>query len=312
MTHELIELLTDPTSGMALTENDDVLQCEGRNVARRIGDVWSFLEVENSFYEGAYLNRIRHVPKKDNTLHRLPFFFVANGYVWELCKHFAPGSRLLEMGCASGVDYLGQRYRMVGLDYSLTSLQGLNGYELRIQADAEHLPFADESLDGAISSYFWEHIEPSAKDRILQQLHRCIRPGGRLVFLYDMETSNGLIDMARTAAPEKYQTDFLDGDGHIGYETVDENTQHFESNGFRVVRHIGMERTWIQSVSAYKKLGDFPGLAGTIGKLARTASRGRLGNTLNMAVVRSADATFGRLWPIANSRILMTVAERVS
>ena len=308
---ETMNIFADYRTGEPLSVVDNRLECEGRVVARLLDGVWSFFDGGNDFYEGAYLNRTRFVPRKDTRFHRLPFCAVNNGYVWEVCKHFSPGSKLLELGCASGVDYLAQRYSMVGLDFSLTSLQSLNGYEIRTQADAEHLPFGQATLDGAVSSYFWEHIEPDAKDRILKSLHRCLRPGGRVVFLYDVATRNGLIRAARSADSELYQSSFLDRDGHIGYETVQENGEHFEANGFRIVTHIGMERSWFLSASAYKKLAEFPGWVGRLGRIGALFSRGRLGYHANLAAVRLSDVSIGRLWPMENSRILMTVAERV-
>lgn len=303
-------LFVEQPSGEPLVADGDTLRnSEGREVATQRDGVWNFLGKENSFYEGAYLNRIRYMPKTDGIFGRLPFFWVNNGYIWEVCKHFQPESRILEMGCASGVDYLARRFEMVGLDFSFESLRQLNGYGTRVQADAERLPFAENSFDGAISSYFWEHIAPDSKDRILTSLRSCLKSGGKLVFLYDVATDNALIKSARRAAPELYQERFLDQDGHIGYETVQENDSRFKRNGFRVIKQIGMERTPIQSVSVYTKLKDFPGVHRSIGRFGSLFAQSRMGVLINQAIVRSLDVSVGKLFPIGHSRILMTVAE---
>lgn len=272
--------------------------------------VYDFLNSDNEFYEGAYLNRIKYIPKGRSWPFQFPFYLVSNGFVWQVCRQFRPGARILELGCASGVDYLAQRYEMIGLDFSMQSLRGLKGYKLKVRADAADLPFVDNSVDGIISSYCWEHIAPETKDKILQSLGRCLKPNGKLVFLYDVETSNGLITKAEQADPELYRESFLERDGHIGYETVRDNSRRFEEHGFSVVRNIGMERTWIQSNSVFDKLKSFPGISGLVGKVGSSLSGGRFGYWFNVATVRTIDATVGKLWPIKNSRILMTVAQK--
>ena len=56
----------------------------------------------------------------------------------------------------------------------------------------------------------------------------------------------------------------------LGYQRPAENLALFEEAGFRVVEHQGMEKTWLQSPSAYTKLSQF----GTVGgRLFAWASR---------------------------------------
>ena len=303
-------MLVHPETRQKLrVENETAVDQDHNVIASRSDGIWSFLDLPDEFYEGAYLNRTRHLPKKDNWLGRLPFFFVTNGYTWEVCKNFEPGGTLLELGCAGGIDFLAQRYNMIGLDLSRTSLAGMGDYNLKLQASADRIPLPDNSIDGVISSYFWEHMPAPVKDSILTDLSRILRPGGKLVFLYDIETENGLISKARSAGRDQYVRDFIDHDGHLGYETADQNDRRFQEHGFKVLRQIGMERTWLQSASAYSKLAKFPGLASTVGKIGQRLSSGRLGYLANVFSVRTVDVTLGRLWPINNSRILMTVAQ---
>ena len=84
---------------------------------------------------------------------------------------------------------------MIGCDLSASSLAKVVHYSDRIQADASAtIPIASDSVDAVISSYFWEHMSPEKKPRILSECRRILRPGGKLLFLYDVETENPLIE----------------------------------------------------------------------------------------------------------------------
>src|SRR5688500_18579322 len=131
-----------------------------------------FLKKQNEEYEGSYLNKIKYVPKSESVPYTIPLWMIANGYLWEVRKQFRKGDTICELGCASGVNYFGSRFNMIGVDYSLTSLRGIENYAYKIQADALKLPFQDKSLDGVISSYFWEHIDPNQKDLMLKEFFR--------------------------------------------------------------------------------------------------------------------------------------------
>jgi SAM-dependent methyltransferase len=55
-----------------------------------------------------------------------------------------------------------------------------NRAENRICASGESIPLPDASVDAVVCEYVVEHlIEP---ERVLRELHRILRPGGRLVF----------------------------------------------------------------------------------------------------------------------------------
>jgi SAM-dependent methyltransferase len=151
---------------------------------------------------------------------------------------------------------------MVGCDLSLSSLRGLVLYQRRIQADAATcIPLPDNSVDAVVSSYFWEHIRPIAKPHILQECRRILKPGGKIIFLYDVATENPLIRRHRRSNPHLYEKLFVQGDGHWGYQSSEENLAIFKNGNFEVVEHRGMEKTWIQSPSVYSKLSQF----GTVG-----------------------------------------------
>ena len=71
MSIQLVEKLVNPIDGTALSHSGNYLNdVNGSQVAQLKDGVWSFLKDSNDFYEGAYLNRIKYMPKKDNWLGR--------------------------------------------------------------------------------------------------------------------------------------------------------------------------------------------------------------------------------------------------
>lgn len=296
----------DSKEPLSIAPAGNMLYAGNRQVPIEDG-VIRFLEKNDDFYEGSYLNRIKYVPRSESFLGALPLWFINSGYLWEVRKQFKPGARLIELGCASGVDYFGKRYEMIGLDLSFQSLRQITNYKYVIQADATKIPLADQSVDGIISSYFWEHIPPKIKDKMLVEFLRVLKPGGKLVFLYDVETDNGYINTLKKRDGARYQELFLDGDGHFGYETPRKNQERFEDHGFVVEKHFGMERSWLQSASVYVKFSALGGLSGLVGKTGKKLSSSRAGSFFLMASVRLFDQIVGRFIPLKKARIIISI-----
>jgi SAM-dependent methyltransferase len=270
-------------------------------------NIVSFLETKDEFYEGAYLNKIHYIPKIDVFPFNFPLWLLSNGYVWEVRKQIPKNSRILELGCASGINYFANNYKMFGLDVSRSSLEGLENYQLGIQADASSLPFESNTFDAIISSYFWEHIPPQVKDQMLKEFQRVLRPGGKVVFLYDVATNNGLINRLKAYNPQRYKELFLDKDGHFGYETPSENAQRFIEHGFKIQKHFGMERTWVQSNSVFEKLRHLPGFLGSLGALGYLSAKNNILTYFHILFVRIIDVTIGRFFDLDKSRIIVSV-----
>jgi len=101
------------------------------------------------------------------------------------------GKRVLEIGCGAGqcARWLARAgARVVGLDLSETQLRHSRSLDARtgtpvpvVAADAADLPFADSSFDLACSAY---GAVPFVADsaRVMREVARVLRPGGRWVF----------------------------------------------------------------------------------------------------------------------------------
>lgn len=268
------------------------------------------LERTDDFYEGVYLNQVNYVPKSENIWHAWPLWLIHNGYPWTV-RHYVPaGSSVVELGCAGGVRYFGQRYSMIGCDVSFSSLKQLPGYTRRIQSDASLcIPLPDASVDAVVSAYFWEHIPPHIKPAILQECRRILKPGGKIIFLYDVETDNPLIDQYKKRDRRLYDKLFIDGDGHLGYERPRDNIDAFVAAGFRVIDHRGKEKTFVQSTSVYTKLAEFGGASNRVFHMAQ-----KLGHTPwfypYTALVRMVDEVVCPVLDDSWARIDMVVCEK--
>jgi SAM-dependent methyltransferase len=269
------------------------------------------LERTDDFYEGTYKNQIKFTPRSETWYAAWPLWLINNGYLWAARKHIREGSTVLEIGCASGIAYFGKRFRMIGLDLSFSSLLGvIDIYGMCLQADARRaIPLQDQSVDAIFSSYVWEHIHPSEKPRVLEESYRVLRPGGKLIFLYDAESRNPLVRWMKRRDPVLYQRLFIENDGHLGYQTPDENRELFEKCGFSVLEHCGLERTWIQSPSVYEKLRHWDGWMRWLAEIGF-----RLGKPPwfqgYTALTRIVDRTVGRVFPTNWARVVISVCER--
>jgi arsenite methyltransferase len=110
---------------------------------------------------------------------------------WQLGR-LAPGERVLDLGSGAGTDSLvaaqmvGPGGRVIGIDMTPQMLAkaraaaaelGAANVEF-VEAEAERLPFADESFDVVISNGVIDLIPD--KDAVFAELYRVLAPGGRL------------------------------------------------------------------------------------------------------------------------------------
>jgi ubiquinone/menaquinone biosynthesis C-methylase UbiE len=95
-----------------------------------------------------------------------------------------------DIACGSGsflrdVTRTFPRAKVFGVDLSLAYLEETRaraGVAAVVQAQAEHLPFADGSLDAVSCIYLFHELPPRVRPLITAELARVLKPGGLLAF----------------------------------------------------------------------------------------------------------------------------------
>lgn len=85
------------------------------------------------------------------------------------------------------------RAKVFGVDLSLAYLEEARaraGVATVIQAQAEHLPFADGSLDAVACIYLFHELPPRVRPIIAAELARVLKPGGFLAFADSIQPSD--------------------------------------------------------------------------------------------------------------------------
>jgi SAM-dependent methyltransferase len=265
------------------------------------------------FYENTYHNHTAYVPRGEAPWQVWPLWLINSGYLWQVRQHVPAGQTVVELGCAGGIKYFGERYDMIGCDVSAASLEALaEVYSTLLQVDAlQSIPLPDESVDAVVSSYFWEHVPPARKLALARECARVLLPGGKLVFLYDVATANPLIDRYKQRDAATYHRLFLDGDGHVGYESPEANRAVFEAAGLSVLEHRGLEKTPLQPASVYDKLAGFGGRLAPVFGLGRALGRPPLFYPYT-GLLRLLDTAVAPMLPERWARIALIVCEKRS
>jgi SAM-dependent methyltransferase len=98
----------------------------------------------------------------------------------------SPGGVVLDLGCGYGefINQIAAREKY-GMDLNPDSGRMLApGIRFLQQDCSQTWPLAENSLDAVFTSNFFEHLPDKATlGRTLEQAHRCLRPGGRLIAL---------------------------------------------------------------------------------------------------------------------------------
>lgn len=131
--------------------------------------------------------------------HSLEFFKNYKQKTFDLLQIFE-GSSILEVGCGTGEDAIalanrvGSHGKVIAIDRSQAMVDQASGSTRSLQlpieficADAQQLPFEDNTFDGVRVDRTLQHI--SDGERVIAEMTRVVRPGGKVVAIEpDWET----------------------------------------------------------------------------------------------------------------------------
>jgi SAM-dependent methyltransferase len=117
---------------------------------------------------------------------------------------YRPDLRILEVGSgAIGVTGF-LNFPVIGVDTAFERTDtGATPYLTRVEASADALPFESGSFDVVISVEMLEHIPASARPRVLGEMFRMLRPGGRMVVTFPADAAARELDLKLNAAYRK-------------------------------------------------------------------------------------------------------------
>jgi len=110
-----------------------------------------------------------------------------------MCLGDVSGKKILDVGCGDGTyAYVLSKLGAIvsGQDLGVMGIERANQREYGqsnnlkgkfVCGDATNLMFDSESFDSVFSSDFFEHISLEAKRKVLAEIYRVLKPGGRLV-----------------------------------------------------------------------------------------------------------------------------------
>lgn len=230
-----------------------------------------------------------------------------------LRSHVARGGLTLDLGCAGGIRYLGDLSSVAGLDLSRASLEKVTQfYERAVQASALEMPFAKETFDTVVSAYMFEHLAGDEKDKLLSEIRKLLKPGGKAVLAFDCDTNNSLFKWFKKDS-ELYVSQFVEHDQHYGLERASINLDRFEKAGFEIAEIKGLNRTPLQYLAVYgwmEPYGEKSRLAKIASNLAGRISKNKLALATYNTAVNWFDGTIGRFFPLDNSRVLIVAARK--
>lgn len=283
-----LKLMRCSTCRDGLAREGSSVTCAGCGDRRPIENgVVRFLADIDPFYEGAYARQIRYLPNgsaKDWAF----FHLVQSGVLGHVKAALPKHGRVLDLGCAGGIRWLGRDALTIGVDLSVESLRlAATTYAAALQASVLNLPIVDGEVDIVYGSYIFEHLTSEQKRACLDEVRRVLKPGGVVVLQFDTLSNNALTRFA-LHDPHAFKRAFVDNDGHIGLAPLSETLAHFEEAGLRVQTRTCFGTTPLQYAPTYHWLdaayGDrFLWVRG-LGAIASTLSRSPLGIPYEFAV----------------------------
>lgn len=208
--------------------------------------IYRFIETDN-FYEGMFTDIRREktpLRKFINTIERWISIDGNEERIWEKAKRYIAKNttmerlKILNIGSGGGHEFLNKLGSVTAVDLSLQSLiNAQNIYDHCYQADAQRLPFPDESFDIVFSAHLLGHIPLEQKQKVIKEIYRVTKRGGFSLHSVECEASNIIYKKAKKY-PDLYKKYFQDMYRHYGLEYPSLCKKRFRAVGFQCIFEI--------------------------------------------------------------------------
>jgi len=154
-----------------------------------------------------------------------------------------PGERILDLGCGDG--QLTRRIAATGalvtaIDASLEMVAAARGRGVAADhGSAEALPYTDQAFDAVFTNAVLHWVRD--QDKMMQQVRRVLRPGGRFVAEMGGHGNIAAIRVAFAAVLTRHGFAALADRGNY-YPTLDAYTHRLQKHGFGVERMLHFPR----------------------------------------------------------------------
>jgi SAM-dependent methyltransferase len=307
--------LSCPTCQGALSQTENSYRCHQCLSLFPVQDgVVTFLKEGDEFYEGAYDATVNITFANEKSLKAFLYFHLyREPYLNAIRRYARPPAAILDLGCGGGTRYLAQKGTVAGLDLSFASLKKTPGfYDQAVQADALNLPFPDDTFDLVTSSFAFEHFLPAEKPALLSQIYRVLKPGGRIIFLFDCDNHNALFRWLKKEETW-YQEGIVENDHHYGLQWASVNLGLIEQSGFVLLEHRGLNKTPVQYLPVYgwiKKYQSKSKLIFIATRVAAQIARYKVLWVPYHTLVNWLDLACEPFFPLDYARVLLVVAEK--
>lgn len=114
--------------------------------------------------------------------------YEATGYAQRLMDELKPekGDLILDLGCGRGQisDALaGRGYKVLSVDLVRENLSDVQNHN-KIFASIDDLPLKSSSYDSIVCTDVFEHLYPQMQEKVISEIYRVLKPGGRLLISY--------------------------------------------------------------------------------------------------------------------------------
>ena len=172
-----------------------------------MSDLSVSLHANKQFKSGAWTSPQRATVYDQTTNNRSDLtHFVTSEYLARFTERLAPGARVLDLGCGTGVltkALAAQGFDVTGVDISRAMLEKIQpdspGDRITlVEGNVYALPFEDARFDGIVTRWVIPHFRDWPL--ILKEAARVLKPGGTLVFdhcnraNYELATRDAKLD----------------------------------------------------------------------------------------------------------------------